>query len=380
MTNIVYLDNAATLYPKSDGVFEAVKKAFYGCGNGGRGGHPLSFAAADTVYGCRESLAKLFGTESENVALCSGATLALNMAIKGLYKKGMTVICSLLEHNAVLRPLYSLAAKGYIKLRFFSPSLVSDEETVAAFRAALTKDVALGVFTHASNVCGLCLPVKELCALCRDRGITTVVDCAQTAGHIPINIRELDGDVLCIAGHKGLGGPMGTGALIVNPHRLLFFDTLIEGGTGVASRERTMPGVLPERLEAGTVNITGIAGLAAAVRELAIDVEREKALRQKLIEGLRAIKGVSVYGTEAAADYMPLVLFNVGDIPSDTVAEKLAARGICVRGGLHCAPLAHVLLKTGAYGGVRASIGRYNSEKDIHALLAATEEIAHGKI
>lgn len=380
MTNIVYLDNAATLYPKSDGVFEAVKKAFYGCGNGGRGGHPLSFAAADTVYGCRESLAKLFGTESENVVLCSGATLALNMAIKGLYKEGATVLCSVLEHNAVLRPLYALAAKGHIRLRFFSPSLKSSEETVAAFRSALTKNVALAVFTHASNVCGLCLPVKELCALARRKGVTTVVDCAQTAGHIPINIKELGADLLCVAGHKGLGGPMGTGALIVNPDFKGVINTIIEGGTGVASKERTMPIELPERLEAGTANIMGIAGLAAAAGELKLAPQREEALRVRLKEGLRSIKGVTVYGADAKATYAPLVLFNVDDIPSDTVAEKLALRGICVRGGLHCAPLAHVLLKSGAYGGVRASLGRGNTEKDCDELLAATEEIAYGKI
>lgn len=380
MTNTVYLDNAATLYPKSDGVLEAMKKAFYCCGNGGRGSHPLSFAAADTVYSCRESLSALFGSESENVVLCSGATLALNMAIKGLYKESGTVLCSALEHNAVLRPLYALASKGRIRLRFFSPSLVNSEETVAAFRAALTRDTALAVFTHASNVCGLCLPVKELCAIARSMGVRTVVDCAQTAGHIPINIREMGADVLCIAGHKGLGGPMGTGALIVNPDFKGVINTLIEGGTGVASKERTMPTELPERLEAGTANIMGIAGLAAAVGELKLSPQREEALRVRLKEGLRSIKGVTVYGADAKAAYSPLVLFNVGDIPSDTVSERLAEKGVCVRGGLHCAPLAHVLLKSGVYGGVRASFGRGNTEKDCDALLAAIEEIAYGKI
>lgn len=376
----VYLDNAATLYPKSDSVLEAMKTAFYSCGNGGRSGHALSLAALDTVYGCREAIAALLGCESENVVLCSGATMALNMAIKGLASKGGGVICSTLEHNAVLRPLYALAAEGRIKHRFFAPSFESSDKTVKAFKAALTADTKLAVFTHASNVCGMCLPVKELCAVAREHGITTVIDCAQTAGHIPVNIGELGADVLCLAGHKGLGGPMGTGALVVNPDFKGQIGTVVEGGTGMASRERTMPPVLPERLEAGTANITGIAGLAAAVRELKLSPDREEALRLRLIKGLRAIRGVRIYGAEAEGLYVPVVLFNVGAMHSDTVAERLSEKGICVRGGLHCAPLAHGALGSGRYGGVRVSFGRGNTEKDCDALLLAVEEISAGKI
>lgn len=376
----VYLDNAATLYPKSAGVLRAMERAFWDCGNGGRGGHPLSLAAVDTIYRCREALSRLFGCESENVVLCSGATLALNMAIKGLAPRGGGVICSTLEHNAVLRPIYALAAEGRIRQGFFSPSFESEEKTVAAFKAALKKGVRLAVFTHASNVCGMCLPVKELCHAARERGVLTVVDCAQTAGHIPLNIRELGADVICVAGHKGLGGPMGTGAMIINPEFSGIIGTVIEGGTGVASRDRFMPSVLPERLEAGTANVMGYAGLAAAAEELEPAPEREERLRVRLAEGLKSIKGVRVYGADAKADYAPVVLFNVEGIPSDTVAEGLAERGICVRGGLHCAPLAHRVLQTGAYGGVRASLGRGSTEEDCESLLLAVEEISGGKI
>ena len=373
----VYLDNAATLYPKSSTVLGAMEKAFYSCGNGGRSGHPLALSASETIYDCREELACLVGAEVQNTVLCSGATLALNMAIKGLARG--EVLCSALEHNAALRPLYALAASGAIRLRFFTPSLVSKTKTVAAFKAALRPDTRLAVFTHASNVCGMCLPVKELCAIARERGVATVVDCAQTVGHIPVNINDLGADALCIAGHKGLGGPMGTGALVISENYKGEIATLIEGGTGVASREPFMPKELPERLEAGTANLTGIAGLAAACRELVMDTHREEELRQYLVKGLREIKGVTVYGAWSDVGYVPIVLFNVDSIPSDTVAAKLADKGIYLRGGLHCAPLAHSTLGSGKYGGVRASLSRHNTKKDCDLLLEAVADIA-GKI
>lgn len=375
MTETVYLDNAATSFPKSDGVFAAMKAAFYGCGNSGRGGYPIAVRASEVMFDCREALAALFGAEAESVALCSGATLALNMAIKGLASGG-TVLCSTLEHNAVLRPLYSLAEAGKIKLEFFTPSFENDEGTVKAFQRALSPSVKLAVFTHASNVCGICLPAKRLCAAASAHGAHTILDCAQTAGHIPVDIDAIGADIICTAGHKGLGGPAGTGALIVNPKRRLRLATIIEGGTGVAGRERFMPHFLPERLEAGTANITGIAGLNAAVRELKPDPEREDGLRKRLADGLKSIKNVRVYGADADARYAPVVLFNVGSLPSDRVAELLAEKGVCVRGGLHCAPLAHSVLGSGRYGGVRASLGRSNTEADCDALLAAVEEIS----
>lgn len=372
----VYLDNAATAFPKSDGVFAAMKAAFYSCGNGGRGGHALAVNAAEAVYECREGLASLLGTSSESVVLCSGATLALNMAIKGLVTDKSTVLCSTLEHNAVLRPLYALAAAGRIRLQFFTPSFESEDKTAEAFEKAVSLGVKTAVFTHASNVCGICLPAKRLCGIAAAHGARTVVDCAQTAGHTDINAEDMGADIICVAGHKGLGGPMGTGALILHPKRHPALSTIIEGGTGIASRDKAMPQLLPERLEAGTANITGIAGLSAAVKELAVDADKEEALRKRLVNGLNGIKGVRVYGAEADGEYMPLVLFNVGAIPSEAVAEQLAEKGICVRGGLHCAPLAHSALGSGRYGGVRASLGRHSTTEDCDALLAAVEEIS----
>lgn len=372
--NYVYLDNAATSHPKSDGVFQAIKTAYYTCGNGSRSGHPLSLAAADTVYACREALAALFGTKPENVVLCSGATMALNMAIKGLAPESGGVLCSSFEHNSVLRPMYSLAAEG-LKLGFFTPSVNSASETVDKATAAMKGNVRLMAVTHASNVCGVCLPVKELCAEARRRGIVTVVDCAQSAGHIPLSIKELGADVICIAGHKGLGGPMGVGALITAEDSALKFKTLIEGGTGVASRDSAMPPFLPERLEAGTANIIGIAGLLAACRELETAHEKEEALRRRAVEGLKALNGVKVYGGEYDGEYAPVTAFNIKKLPSDRAAELLAERGIYLRGGLHCAPLTHSSLGTGGRGAVRASFGRYNTQADADALVEAVSSL-----
>jgi len=373
----IYLDNAATGLPKSEGVFNAMRDSFFNCGNGGRSGHAYSIAAAEAVFACRENLAALFGSVCENVVLCSGATYALNIAVKGLLLSSSSLLSppscltSAMEHNSVLRPLYALEDSGKIKLNFFTPSFESAQNTLENALSALTPDTKMLVITHASNACGMTLPVEEICREARKKDIITVIDCAQTAGHIPIDIKRLDADVICIAGHKGLYGPMGTGALIINPESRLNFSTIIEGGAGTSSREKFMPLSLPERLEPGTVNITGIAGLSAAAAESAPDIAREEALRQRVIEGLKAINGIRLYGVDCDCLYMPVVLFNVEGVPSETAAERLAQRGICVRAGLHCAPLAHEALGTGPYGAVRVSLGRGNSEADCDALIEA---------
>ncbi len=372
----IYFDNAATSFPKSGNVFEAMKSAFFSCGNGGRGGHTLAVNAANTVFDCREALAALFDTAAENVVLTGSATLALNMAIKGLAEGKKTVLCSTFEHNAVLRPLYALAASGKIKLRFFTPSLESEDKTVAAFEKALAQGTELAVFTHAANTSGMCLPAKRLCALAAAYGAQTVVDCAQTAGHTPIDIKSMGADIICVAGHKGLGGPMGTGALIANSEKRLSLATVIEGGTGVASRDKNMPPLLPERLEAGTANVTGIAGLTAAVNALHFEEEKESRLRKKLINALKDMGKIRIYGADCNCPYMPLVLFNIESLPSDKAASLLAEKGICVRGGLHCAPLAHSALGSGHYGAVRVSIGKSNTEEELDLLIEAVRLIA----
>ncbi len=371
--NGIYLDNAATGFPKSDGVFEAIRAAYYGCGNGGRSGHTLAAAASRRIYACREAVASLLGTDAENVVFCSGATLALNMAIKGLAKGD--VLCSSMEHNAVLRPLYTLSDAGKIKLRFFSPSFENDEKTVQNALEAMRRGISAVVLTQASNVTGMCLPVRRIFAEAKRRGALCILDAAQTVGHTRVDFESTGADVICIAGHKGLYGPLGTGALAVRRGAKLHFGSLIEGGTGVATRDREMPPRLPERLEAGSADITGIAGLEAAIGELKVEKEREKTLRLRLKQGMRSIKGVKVYGADADAVYMPLLAFNLRKIPSERVAEELSRRGIYVRGGLHCAPLAHAALGSGHYGAVRISLGRSNTAADVDAVLNALEDI-----
>ncbi len=371
----VYLDNAATGFPKSDSVFEAMRQAFYGCGNSGRGGHDLAVKASRTVFGCREALAKMLGTDTENIVLCSGATLALNMAIKGLAAEGGEVLCSVFEHNAVLRPLYALAKAGKIKLSFFTPSLVSDDKTVANALAALTAKTKLAVLTHASNVTGQCLPVKRIFTEAKRRGAVCVLDAAQTVGHKEVSFDSTNADVICLAGHKGLYAPLGTGALAVRRGFGGRFNSIIEGGTGVATREHGMPPRLPERLEAGSADITAIAGLLQACKEAKSDTERERTLRLRLKKGLEAIKGVKLYGADADSEYMPLVAFNVGKLPSDSTAEILAKHGLALRAGLHCAPLTHSAVGSSRYGAVRASLGRGNTEEDCDFLLNCIEDI-----
>lgn len=372
---MVYLDNAATSFPKSEDVLNAMKEAFYTCGNGGRGGHPLAVKASETIYGCREVLSELFGTAPERIVLTGSATAALNIAIKGLAVGKGDALCSVMEHNAVLRPLYSVFPR---RLRILDIDLNSSERSLQTATKKMKDGVSLAVFTHASNVCGIKLPVKELCEEAHRKGIITIVDCAQSAGHLPVNIEELGADVICFPGHKGLGGAMGVGGLAVHPRRELNFKTLIEGGTGTASRDHFMPPVLPERLEAGTANVTGIAALAAACKALKLESEKEESLRAEAVKALKALKGVTVYATGWDGGYAPVVAFNIDGIQSEKAAEALAEKGVFVRGGLHCAPLAHTALSTGKYGAIRASFGKSNTAEDVDALVKAVAEV--GKI
>lgn len=367
---MIYLDNGATGFPKSPGVFEAMKQAFFSCGNPSRGSHEASRNADEILYRCRVLLAKRFGTLPEKVILTKNATEALNLAIKGLFPQGGEVLTSDLEHNAVLRPLHALRTKRKITLKQFRTSLSDDSVTVENFRTAVGRTASMAVVTHASNVCGRILPVKEMRAAIERKDFLMILDCAQTAGHIPIDITELGADVICIPGHKGLYGPMGTGAMICHPNRPLAFRTIIEGGSGVLSRSMTMPEELPERLEAGTPNVCGIAGLAAALEEFKFP-ENESPLFTLLEQTIRRRKDLSIHGYHKNGRYVPVLLFNKQGEDCETVAERLSASGIAVRAGFHCAPAAHRAIGTGEAGGVRISLGRSNTEHDIEALLAA---------
>jgi len=370
---MIYFDNAATGFPKSRAVADAMRDACLRCGNPGRSGHAFARAADDILYNCRKKLAAMFGSVPERVILTKSATEALNIAIKGLYRADGEVLCSNMEHNAVVRPLQALRMCGEITLKQFRVDLSDDKVTVENFRLAAGVRADMAVVTHASNVCGRILPLAEMRAAIAREDFLMIADCSQTAGHVPIDIKTLGADAICVPGHKGLYGPMGTGALILHPEKEFSFCTLIEGGSGIDSRSITMPEVLPERLEAGTPNVCGFAGLSAALDEFSF-AETEMQLFELLIRELKKQKDVRLHGYFAHRAYVPTLLFNRDGIDCEVLAEQLAADGIAVRAGLHCAPYAHRALGTLETGGVRISLGRANTETEIACFLESVKK------
>ena len=369
---MIYFDNAATTLPKSKGALRAYKKAFQSCGNASRGGHPFAARASEHLYLCRERLAERFGTEPERVVLTMNATHAINLAVKGLIREG-DVLISDLEHNAVYRPLYALEKQGRIRIRVFHADLDDDEATVRRFRAALDENVRACVVTHASNICGRVLPLAALSEAARQAGVPLICDASQTAGHFDLQLRELPGvTALCMPGHKGLYGPLGTGALLVSPFFGGSFETLLEGGSGSFSADPEMPALLPERLEAGTMNAPAFAGLAAAVAEKSASGKKEEQIFSYLLSGLRETEGVTLYGAPGAAGlpYCPILLFNIDGRDSEEVAAALADTDVCVRAGLHCSPLAHRALGTPLGGAVRISLSKHNTFGEAERFLA----------
>lgn len=369
---MIYLDNAATTYPKPPCVTNAVVRAMeHAGGNPGRSGHTLSLAAAEAVWNCRESAADLFGCPSpENVILTMNCTMSINVVLKGLLSGGGRVLISDMEHNAVMRPLNSLARKGFLKI---DVATVSDDdvETVANFRRKLTPETRAIVCTHASNVFGVSAPVRALGRMARSYGIPFVVDGAQSAGVLPLDLTEDAIDFLCLPGHKGLYGPMGTGLLLCSGRVPL--PPLIEGGTGTQSRDLRQPDTLPERLESGTPNVPGICGLRAGIEWVraqgvgAIAAHECRCLTP-LYRTLQGLPRVRLYtdpprpGKDA-----PILSFSVEGVPSEAIAERLHAAGIAVRAGYHCAPAAHRKFGSPEGGTVRLSPSAFTSPRAIQA-------------
>lgn len=375
---MIYLDNAATTYPKPKSVVASVNEAFieYGA-NPGRGGHKMSVAASERVYEARHVLNELFnGVGAENVCFTSNCTQALNTAINGFVNKGDHIVISCLEHNSVLRPVHLLKEKGVADYSVFDVGK-TDEETLLNFKNALKSNTKMCIITAVSNVFGDCLPLKKIGKITKEKGIVFVVDGAQGAGVLPINICDWGIDCLCVPGHKGLMGPMGTGAIILNgvtPRALLV------GGTGTHSKSYIQPPGLPEYLESGTLNVPGICGFCEGVKHvMKSGVEntyfKEHSICEYLYQSLREIEGVKVYETSKGS-VGALLSFNVLNMHSETVALKLAQEGIAVRGGYHCAPLAHKFKGTFDVGAVRVSPSIYTSKKDINNLLNLVREIA----
>lgn len=376
---VIYLDNAATSHPKPDSVLQAVNRALTEFNaNPGRSGHKRAINAARVVLECREALGKILGIEDPmRIIHCFNCTDALNLAIKGCLRQGDHVIASLLEHNSVLRPLCELEARGRISLTLIEPEengVLNPER----YAAAITPNTRLAIMTQASNVLGVIQPVTNLCQLMRRKGILSLVDGAQAAGIVEVNVQKIGCSLYAFPGHKGLMGPQGTGGLYVAPEVEL--RALREGGTGSVSESMRQPSELPDRFESGTVNLPGIAGLLAGVNWViprrAQLRDHERMLTSALIEGLLSIPGVTVYGERNPAARVGVVSFNLADVQSGVVADALDRRNIAVRGGLHCAPGTHRFLGTTSQGAVRASIGPANSLSDIEALLQAVRKIA----
>ncbi len=372
---MIYFDNAATSFPKSRNVLSAMAEAMKTCGNPGRSGHKYAMNAAETVYECRKRMALLFNTRPECVIFTSSATEALNIAIKGTNRMGGVTVVSSMEHNAVMRPLNTLRRNGKTVLRQFLVDVKHDHVTCDNF-SSVSNSATTVVLTHASNVCGRILPVRKLRALCGD-DVIFILDASQSAGHINIDIVELGVDIICVPGHKGLCGPMGVGALIINPYSDIVVEPLIEGGTGTNSKSYEMPEYYPEKLEAGTANVCGIAGLNAALADFSI-CEKEKRLFEYLVSEIKKMVDIMLYGAPEKGsenDYVPVLLFNKSGYDAEALCDILASRGFALRAGFHCAPNAHITLGTSDVGGVRLSLGRNNTRREIDRFLNTLSEI-----
>ncbi|GHU68933.1 cysteine desulfurase [Clostridia bacterium] len=374
---MIYLDNAATSFPKPAQVIRAVSGAMEKIGaNPGRAGHRLSLAAGRVVWNCREELARMLDVPNpENIVFGCNCTDALNLAIYGVVSPGDHVITTMLEHNSVLRPINGMVKKGLITWSLLAPD-GSGVVTAAQVKAAIKSNTRLIVINHASNVVGLAQPVAEIAAVAREAGVLLLVDAAQSLGVLPLSPMEIGADMVAFPGHKGLLGPYGTGALWIRPG--LTVEPLKEGGTGSSSESMIQPDEMPEALESGTLNMAGIAGLLVGtriVRQRRQEIyEHEKALSDLMWEGLQNIHGVCTLTTRAPD--VGVVAFNVSGYTSGEVANKLDKVKIATRGGLHCAPAIHTHLGTLDRGAVRASTGHSNTKADVDALLAAVSAIA----
>ncbi len=377
MEKLIYFDHAATSWPKPFAVSHSMTNSMIDKGgNPGRSGHKLSVQAAKAIYECREAVCDLFSFDTpERVIFTENTTHALNIAIKGCVKKGDHVLISNLEHNSVVRPLHKLQESGIISYSIFDATDEKDEDILYCFRSKIKSNTRLAVITAASNVCGKILPIELIVKECKKRNIKVVIDAAQAGGIFPINFKSLGADIMCFAGHKGLYGPQGTGIMLcaedITP------ESLMEGGNGVNSEERYMGEILPERLEAGTPNTPGICGLYEGLKYVRKETV-EKIFGTTLLlcdyatQALSWDKRILIYGNYGVK--APVISFNIKGVDHSKVSAVLAENGICVRSGLHCAPLAHEALNTGG-GTVRISFGHKNTINEIDRFLKVISRI-----
>lgn len=377
---MIYLDNAATTFPKPASVLQAVKccQQCYAA-NPGRAGHALAAKADETVFETRQTLAAFFGGDVQRTAFCFNCTHAINTALKGILQKGDHVIISSLEHNAVLRPLEQLRQSGIITYDVLQVAPKDDAVTLQRTAALIQTQTRLLFVTHVSNVFGTVLPVSKLASLAHAHGILFGVDAAQSGGVFDLNMQTDAVDLLCVPGHKGLFGPMGTGALLFSNR--VTPAPLLQGGTGSLSLEKKQPDVLPDKFESGTLNLPGIAGLGAGLRFVnqtgtAAIRSHEAQLITLLREDLSVVSGVRIYDEMRSLQPQTLLSFSVESVPSEEVGSALNRVGFAVRAGFHCAALAHTMQNSTESGTVRVSPSIFNSKKQIKNLSFYINQIA----
>lgn len=375
---MVYLDNAATTYPKPPSVISGASKALvhYG-GNPGRSGHTLSMETAEQVFLSRVKCAEFFGAQPENVIFTLNCTHALNLAIKGIAVPGAHYIISDLEHNAVVRPVHAVSKSNRIS---YSVAQTSEkpEETVRSFEKLITPKTRAIVCTAASNVTGRILPYKAIGELCARRGICFILDAAQGAGVLPIALSH-GVNIICAPGHKGLYGPMGTGLMITDGKYRL--STLIEGGTGSASHDIEQPEMMPDRFESGTINTSGAIALGAGVsfvREKTIERihNHEHELCRYFFEEMKSNMKVRLYSKDFGSDRVPIVPFNIIGHDSTETAALLNNEGFFLRGGFHCAFFAHKRMGTTESGAVRFAPSVFTSRAEVTAFVRTVNRLS----
>ena len=376
MKSIIYLDNAATSWPKPKSVINAVNESLGRCGNPGRSGHELSLYSMKAVYSCREVICSFFGFNyPENVIFTYNTTYALNLAIKGLMDDEGEIVISNLEHNSVIRPVKEWERQNNaVSVKIFD-ALCDDELVISNFESALSDKTKLCVITMCSNVTGKIMPYKEIGEICRKKGIKLIFDAAQLAGIYPLDLSSLYFSAICFAGHKSLYGIMGTGFCIFSKN--VEPATIIEGGNGAFSLNPYHDMPLPERLESGTPGVPGIVGLREGIKHIVLygqDEIFEKCsfLEKRITTALSEMKNVILYGK--TEDKVSTVIFNIGTLHSEETAALLSQSGICSRAGLHCAPLCHKALGTLETGAVRVSLSHFNNGEDVDIFLKEVQK------
>jgi len=377
---MIYLDNAATTYPKPEVVYESIMDCMKNYGaNPGRAGHRLAMRAAREIYDTRENIAKLFNVDNPmNIILTTSATDSLNLAIKGCVQKGDHIITTSIEHNSVIRPIKSLEKYGIENtiVRCDKEGFLNTED----LKKAIKPNTKLIVTTHASNVCGTLVDIEEVGNIAKESNILYMIDASQTAGVYNIDVNKINVDMIAAAGHKGLMGPQGTGILYIREG--ISLEVLKEGGTGSRSEDLFQPELSPDKYESGTHNTPGIAGLNAGVKfilEQGIEniKKKEEKLCEYMLKELDKVPNIIIYGPKDSTKKTAVIPINIGDMDSGEVTYLLDEEyDIATRSGIHCSPLAHQTLGTLEQGCVRFSLGLFNTKEEIDKTIEALKEIS----